>query len=259
MTIQYCSDLHLEFLQNRSYLKDYPIIPSGEVLLLAGDIMPLGEISKFNDFIDPLADQFAAVYWVPGNHEYYGFDIAHKPMAFMEKIRSNFFLANNQCIQYKNVNLVLSTLWSHISPRYEVDIQLSVSDFTAIKFEGHRLITTQFNSLHNACRDFLKGIIQDLKTQGQFNKTIVVTHHVPTLLNYPRYFRMSPLNEAFVVDLTEFIADSNVDYWLYGHHHANTPEFEIGATKLITNQLGYVANNEHGSFRRDTCCLISKE
>jgi predicted phosphohydrolase len=250
MTIQYCSDLHLEFAQNKNYLKNHPIIPSGEILLLAGDIMPLGEIDKHNDFINIISDQFAAVYWVPGNHEYYGFDVTQKPAAFLESIRSNFFLANNQCIQYKNVNLVLSTLWSHISPINEVDILRSLLDFRAIKFDGNRLTTRQFNSLHKDCMNFLKNI----KTYP--NKTIVVTHHVPTLLNYPKYFKNSPLNEAFAVELREFIEDSNIDYWLYGHHHANTPEFTIGNTKLITNQFGYVSQNEHRSFRRDAIISI---
>jgi hypothetical protein len=40
------------------------------------------------------------------------------------------------------------------------------------------------------------------------------------------------------------IESSEIAYWVYGHHHTNTPEFTIGNTKLITNQLGYVQRNE---------------
>ena len=35
---------------------------------------------------------------------------------------------------------------------------------------------------------------------------------------------------------------------LYGHHHQNIPEFTIGKTKMLTNQLGYVGYGEHMLF-----------
>jgi hypothetical protein len=79
----------------------------------------------------------------------------------------------------------------------------------------------------------------------------VLTHHVPTLINYPPQYLGSPINDAFATELHDYIFGSNINYWIYGHHHANIPAFKIGNTTMLTNQLGYVAHGENYLFRRD--------
>lgn len=49
--VQFASDLHLEFAANRDWLKRNPLHPVGDVLILAGDVMPLNQIDKYADFI----------------------------------------------------------------------------------------------------------------------------------------------------------------------------------------------------------------
>jgi hypothetical protein len=56
------------------------------------------------------------------------------------------------------------------------------------------------------------------------------------------------LNRAFVVELHDFIFDNEIDFWLYGHSHANVNEVDINGTKMLCNQLGYVHHGEHASF-----------
>lgn len=94
MKIQYCSDLHLEFPDNKYLLQNAPLIPEGEILLLAGDIFPFSLLNKPCYFLDWAADNFEKVYWIPGNHEYYRFDIFDKNFVLNEKMRSNLFLVN---------------------------------------------------------------------------------------------------------------------------------------------------------------------
>jgi hypothetical protein len=70
-------------------------------------------------------------------------------------------------------------------------------------------------------------------------------------MNYPQVYKNSPLTEAFAVELASLIRDSGAECWIYGHHHVNTPAFNIGVTRMMTNQLGYVRLREHRLFRRD--------
>ncbi len=60
----------------------------------------------------------------------------------------------------------------------------------------------------------------------------------------------SPINGAFTSELDGFIADSKVNYWIYGHSHRNITK-QIGKTQCVCNQLGYVKALEHLYFKRD--------
>jgi len=255
MTIQYCSDLHLEFPENKRFLEGNPLVPTGEILLLAGDILPIALHKKQTDFIDFVADHFEAVYWVPGNHEYYQYDLGKQDNPLLEKLRNNVWLVNNQCITYKNVNLICSTLWSNINPLNSWDLDRSISDFYAIRWNGKKFTTQEFNQLHLTAKTFVANALTEHKEQTN----IVVTHHVPTLCNYPRQYLNSPLNEAFAVELHDFIYDSSAAYWIYGHHHNNTPAFTIGYTSMLTNQLGYVQQNEQAGFLNNACITLSQD
>lgn len=68
-------------------------------------------------------------------------------------------------------------------------------------------------------------------------------------------FRESSINGAFIVELGDYIAGSRIDYWIYGHSHRNIDK-RIGVTQCISNQLGYVFQNEYNSFRCDAVIEI---
>lgn len=244
MIAQYASDLHLEFPENKNFVLRNPIQPKADILLLSGDIVPFAIIDQHADFFDYLSDHFSKTYWIPGNHEYYYYDLATKCGVLNEKIRDNVFLVNNTALSLNNVRLIFSTLWSKISPIHQWHIEKAISDFQVINYNKGHFSYQHFNQLHEESMLFLK---QELTTHHN-TKSVVITHHVPTFLHYPERYKNDPLNEVFAVELHDFIEELGPDYWIYGHHHNNTPNFEIGKTSLLTNQLGYVKANEHRNF-----------
>lgn len=252
--IQYCSDLHIEFPHNRDYLKQHPIEPVGEILVLAGDVVPFIAKGEFEYFLDKLARDFKEVYWIAGNHEFYHSDIKGYTGSFCKKLKRNLFLVNNHQIQVGNTRLLFSTLWTKISKQFEWEIANSMSDFHIIKDHGNRFTPRRASDLFEENIAFLRSTMSE-KQEGV--TTIVVTHHVPTFKEYPEKYKGSVLSEGFAVELTSFIENSAIDYWIYGHHHFNTPPFRVGNTQMLTNQLGYVSQGEHSNYNSNCCIEVN--
>lgn len=246
MKIQYCSDLHLEFETNSKYLLNNPLIVSGEILILAGDITPLFDAQLNNPFFRFVSDHFKQVFWVPGNHEFYHKDLGEYHPSYNIQIRKNINIVHNIALNYEGIQFIFTTLWSKISEQNEKFIEQRVSDFQLISMNKKPLRVKEFNQLHANSRGFLHEVL-DVKTE----RTVVVTHHLPSkLCNYPPY-NTSLINEAFCVDITETIENSHANFWIYGHSHFNQKPMIIGKTMLLTNQLGYLDQFEHLNFKHN--------
>lgn len=250
MKIQYCSDLHLEFAKNSSYLQGNRLIPQADTLILAGDVIPLWKDFSKEWFLDFVSENFRKVYWLPGNHEYYNWDIEKQTVLQEKKVRDNIQLVSNKVISIDGVNLIFSTLWSYISPRTELYIKSHLNDFALIRVGDEAFRPKHYNSLHQESKKFIQESLQKLK--GQIN--VVVTHHVPTLFNHT--IENSPINEAYATDLSDIIEKHQPEAWIYGHCHTNTPEFTIGRTRMVTNQFGYVERGEHETFIPDKVLVL---
>ena len=246
MRIQYCSDLHLEFEQNNRFMTEYPLSVSGDILILAGDIVPIHDEFLSNSFFRYISENFRQIFWVPGNHEYYYNDISDFDFSSGIKLLGNISIINNTVIDYENIRFIFTTLWSKISKANEKYIGQNISDFECITKNKKKFIVPDFNKLHHESLTFLKYAISDNP-----DKTVVVTHHLPSPLCNKDIHQNSTINEAFCSDLTDLIKESNAAFWVYGHSHHNQKPVYIGNTIMLTNQLGYVQLNEKDGFRRN--------
>lgn len=250
MKIQYASDLHLEFEANSGYLCKKPIVPTGDILLLAGNIGILGEEYMKYPFWDWAAEHFRQTLVVPGNHEFYrNEDLASFRTGTIREIRPNIKLCYNSVVTIDDVDFFLTTLWAHIRTEDAFYIRRAMSDFHYIKYDGERLEPGQFNKEHQMTLQFLGSALKSSVS----TKRVVVSHHVPTELCMSPEFKGSTFNGAFVAELYDFIYDNHIDYWIYGHSHRNMPEADINGTKVICNQLGYIEDNEQKSFNPSIC------
>ena len=247
MKIQFVSDLHLEFQQNRMWLTRHPLKVMGDILLIAGDTAYLDlpdsgqdTYSKYS-FWDWASSHFKQVIVCFGNHEFYGYyDLATMSDGYCKQIRPNVHAYYNSMVHIGNTDIIVSTLWSHIEPYNAYITEHGVSDFYRIKYNGFRLSSDHFNSEHERCLNFVKRAISESTAKTK----IVLTHHVPTQLCTAEEFRDSNINGAFTVELGDYIATSDIDYWIYGHSHRNM-DAQIGKTTIVSNQLGYVSHCEH--------------
>lgn len=242
MKIQYMSDLHMEFAENSRYLKNVEFPVTGDVLVLAGDTFylnnttaPLGKFWKW------ASANYKQVLLVPGNHEYYqGCDVMTRGLQWKWMFKENVGYYQNQVIRIDDTDFILSTLWSYVPPADEYLVSRGLNDLYQTKFNGKRLTIENYNALHKFCFDFIRKSIEESTAKH----IVVVTHHLPTLKVVAPQHLGSDLNSAFATELGNFIADSHIDAWIYGHSHTNI-DTEIGNAKVVSNQMGYVFENEH--------------
>lgn len=245
MRIQYASDLHLEFAENWRYLRDNPLKVTGDILILAGDIGYLGDDNYTkHPFWDWASDNYKEVIVCMGNHEFYKYyDIASLPDGYCLKIRKNVHSYYNSVVSIDNIDITVSTLWAEIPLKDSFFTEQVISDFRRILYNGETLTFSEFNQEHRRCLEFIKKVV----STSTADKKVVVTHHVPSFLMQCPKFEDSKANGAFIVELKEYIAESAIDYWIYGHSHYNI-DIQIGSTQCVSNQLGYVFHDENKTF-----------
>ena len=242
MKIQYMSDLHMELWDNSRYIKANEFEVVGDILVLAGDTFYLLDtVAPLKRFWDWASKNFQQVLLVPGNHEFYNDgDVTARGDSWQWMIRENVGYYYNKVVSIGDTDFILTTLWSRIPEQDMFYVLRGMNDFRQIMYDGHRFTPDDFNLEHEKCLKFLKQAVKESTAKY----IVVVTHHLPTLAVVASQHMGSVLNGAFATELGNYIVDSRINAWIYGHSHTNI-DTTIGNTRIVCNQLGYVHYNEY--------------
>lgn len=239
MRIQLASDLHLELLAS-TWPQELVVkpAPGADVLVLAGDIdRGLRTIERFAHWPVP-------VLYVAGNHEFYG--------GLWEQLRADMRQAcdgtavrflDDDAVTLGGVRFLGSTLWTdyRLGGRPLAEAMATAEDFLL----DHRRIQTHAGPFraaqaladHQRSRAWLaRELARDCTTP-----TVVVTHHGPHPASVHARFAGSPVNDAFVSDLADLVAQA--DLWLHGHVH-DSFDYRVGRCRVVTNPRGYAQNRK---------------
>jgi hypothetical protein len=184
-TLQYASNFFLNLHKRRDFQNI--LIPSSENIAILGNINSLDSIDSKKDykiFLKYLSSNWKNVYLVPGPYEY----VSRKPILFKNKIEElqtireefkNLTILNNTNISVPktDITLVGSTLWVK-EPYYRNPCCFEFSYIHKIKRD---MRVGQI--IGNDIKEWFLEDTQLIRDLTQSNKkTIVLTHHLPSLL-----------------------------------------------------------------------------
>jgi predicted phosphohydrolase len=233
MKFQISSDIHLDHIT--FYNPATYIIPSADILILAGDICHSCTMYKHKKFFSYINNSFKKIIFIPGNHEFYNNDFitleeSEKNMKNFLSEYKNIVYLNNDFIRIDNYLLAGSTFW--FKP-----------DVINTWFRIPNITTKNVSDMNEKSINFFKYV----KKQKIHDETVIFISHYPKLL----YKKEKDINSTIQSEKTEDESDTDnenlIEYydafstydlpsiWISGHTHKNKIE-EINETVFISNQ-----------------------
>jgi len=229
--LQVVSDLHLEFYQDHGKAlleRGLSWDADATAVVLAGDIGGMGRSRASLELaLDFFTERFDQVFFVPGNHEYYGThaeETDDKLRKLIASHRGATLLEPGVVGRWAGRRVLGATLWFRREPSHE-ELEEGLSDFSVIR--GFRGWVYEQNRRHV---DWLESSV----AEGD----IVVTHHLPAKGSVAPRFEGDPFNTFFLCDMERLIAERRPRWWIHGHTHVPC-DHQLGATRIVANPLGY--------------------
>jgi predicted phosphodiesterase len=248
MRICVLSDLHREFGQT-----PLPVVDA-DVIVLAGDIDRGTRGIAWARVTFP----GVPVLYVAGNHEHYGERIGR----LHEKLRdaaaaSNVHILENETFELNGYRFFGATLWTDFSLVGDRTTAMfaagcrdkGMNDYRKIRRkDGGRLHPKHTAMLHADSR--LK-LVQFLGA-GDRTRSIVITHHAPSIRSLPESKHADPISAAYASNLEDLIIERGPALWVHGHIHVPV-DYSIGSTRVLNNAYGYPAEaaETKSGFRGD--------
>ncbi len=222
--VQLVSDLHLEFSPfPDGYVRSWADKTKAEILVVAGDSAPLavGAGNLFDMFLREATVAFKRVVFILGNHEYYGAEAWGDVRGAAGKLvakHPNVTWLDNSIHEILGVRFLGGTMWYN-----------AITD--------HRQIPGLWGP-HYAENQGFKRLVKNRLD----DKTVVVTHHLPSMRCVALEYANDPLNGYFVCDMERDILWRQPIAWMYGHTHRGGIQ-KFGLTVLVANPRGYPTEN----------------
>lgn len=276
MKIALMSDLHLEFereADREPAPEDHPYrIQRGQKLILGPDLNELRsqrpDLLVLAGDIDAGLSSFAyarmageyldcPVIMVPGNHEYYGYNIQYirDLLAWESQHDPKVFVLDNDGMVIGGIRFVGATLWTDFGLNGSAEddmarVERAMNDYKQIRVgEGpgreQWISADDTLSLNRECLSHIKRII----AEPFGGPTVVITHHGPhpNSLGGKRDRDVAP---AYASDLSWLIERYRPDLWMHGHVHIAS-NYWIGTTRVACNPRGYFPDRLVDGFKAD--------
>ncbi len=234
MKLQYFSDLHLEFGDLSLEQTD------ADVAIAAGDIgVGLEGMRWLTGFDKP-------VIYVLGNHEYWGQDYTDFiDQVWQESSGTNVYFLENESVIIDDVRFVGCSLWTDYG--YEnaqiMDVALGgMNDFRYISDNGAPLEPIRLLETHRQSVNWLTEVLE----QPFKGKTVVVTHHAPSMKSWHRGITDS-YRFCYCSDLENLLLSTRPDLWVHGHTH-HTQDYTVNGVRILCNPRGYFNHQEVNGF-----------
>jgi predicted phosphodiesterase len=236
MRIAVFSDLHLETL---NHYPQWQCIPEPaddtDLIILAGDI------HSGTRGLEALARHGSGHIYVSGNHEYYHHDVELLDVDLRVRARElGLHYLQRQSVEIGGVRFLGTTLWTDFAVQAgwtwgsQLIAQAFIPDFRLIRYRGRRFTPLDAMQLHQNNRSWLEAELR----KPFAGRTVVVTHHAPHVGSIHPRFAMSPVNAAFVSDLSHLV--DLADVWIHGHMHDSFDYRTASGTRVFVNPRGYV-------------------
>lgn len=241
MKIRVLSDLHLEFEH-----WDAPQVDA-DVVVLAGDIY------AGSQGISWARRQFKGkpVLYVPGNHEYWGEDMARHLQALrVLGKKQGVHVLDRDSITLDGVRFLGATAWTDYQlygdgpafVRAQFAAERGMDDFRTILMNERAL---RANDLYEEHAAFTRWLATQLD-QAFSGPTVLITHHAPCELSLFEDSQGNALNPSFASNLTRFMSPK-VPLWIHGHVHASR-DYEVKGTRVVCNPRGYAPHMLNYTF-----------
>jgi Icc-related predicted phosphoesterase len=244
LKIQILCDLHIEF-------GGFEVPDVGaDVVVLAGDV------HVKNRGLQWVFDQKfgVPVLYVLGNHEFY----REKFPGLIDKLKrdtqgTNVHILENDSVDIGGYRFFGCTLWSDMellgdSHVASIAAAEAMNDYRLIRHSKtfRRLSPKETRMYH--FRSVRK--LTEFLEAGEPERSIVVTHHAPSIQSIADRYRTDPISPAFASNMEYLITKHQPRLWLHGHTHESF-DYRIGKTRIVCNPRGYASTEENKGFKPD--------